>query len=119
MLDGENPALKIAAPVIIVQGSADTTVFPVFTNQLHSELVAKGDHVQYDVVAGRGPRERRRARRRNVHELADPAIPVAGLTGLMVAIAPSGPPTYETATRSTTNTSAAFAGIVGGLPVFP
>ena len=26
---------------------------------------------------------------------------------------------YETPTRSTTNTSAAFAGIVGGLPVFP
>jgi Secretory lipase len=52
VLDGENPALKIAAPVIILQGSADTTVFPVFTNQLHGELVAKGDHVEYDVVQG-------------------------------------------------------------------
>ena len=38
--------------MIIVQGSADTTVFPVFTNQLHTELVAKGDHVQFDVVQG-------------------------------------------------------------------
>ncbi len=52
VLDGENPALKIGAPVVIVQGSADTTVFPQFTNQLRGELVNKGDHVQYDVVQG-------------------------------------------------------------------
>ncbi len=52
VLDAENPALKIAAPVIILQGSDDTTVFPTFTNQLQGELVAKGDHVTYDVVAG-------------------------------------------------------------------
>ena len=52
VLDGENPALKIAAPVIILQGSADTTVFPVFTKQLDGERVGKGDHVQYDVVQG-------------------------------------------------------------------
>ena len=52
VLDAENPALRIAAPVIILQGSADTTVFPTFTNQLHGELVKKGDHVQYNVIQG-------------------------------------------------------------------
>jgi pimeloyl-ACP methyl ester carboxylesterase len=52
VLAGENPALKIAAPVQIVQGEADTTVFPVFTDQLDSELVAKGDKVTYTKLPG-------------------------------------------------------------------
>jgi fermentation-respiration switch protein FrsA (DUF1100 family) len=52
VLDAENPALRIGAPVLIVQGSADTTVFPTFTNQLHGELVNKGDKVTYDIVQG-------------------------------------------------------------------
>jgi pimeloyl-ACP methyl ester carboxylesterase len=52
VLDAENPALKISVPVIILQGSADSLVFPTFTNQLQSELVAKGDRVTYNVVQG-------------------------------------------------------------------
>jgi pimeloyl-ACP methyl ester carboxylesterase len=47
VLDGENPALKIGSPVMILQGEADTTVFPAFTNELDTELIAKGDHVTY------------------------------------------------------------------------
>ncbi len=52
VLDAENPALKISAPVAILQGSDDQLVFPAFTNQLRGELVNKGDHVEYDVVQG-------------------------------------------------------------------
>jgi pimeloyl-ACP methyl ester carboxylesterase len=52
VLAGENPALKIPAPVQIVQGEADATVFPVFTDQLNSELVAKGDSVTYTKLPG-------------------------------------------------------------------
>jgi pimeloyl-ACP methyl ester carboxylesterase len=52
VLDTMNPALKISAPVLIVQGEADTTVFPAFTDQLDTELVAKGDRVTYTKLPG-------------------------------------------------------------------
>ena len=52
VLDAENPALKIGAPVLILQGTDDQLVFPTFTNQLRGELVNKGDHVVYDAVQG-------------------------------------------------------------------
>lgn len=52
VLNAENPALKIKAPVQIVQGLADTTVYPAFTNQLDTELVAKGDKVTYTKLPG-------------------------------------------------------------------
>jgi pimeloyl-ACP methyl ester carboxylesterase len=46
VLDAMNPALKIVAPVLILQGEADTTVFPAFTGMLDQELIATGDHVE-------------------------------------------------------------------------
>jgi pimeloyl-ACP methyl ester carboxylesterase len=52
VLNAENPALKINAPVLIVQGEADTTVFPAFTDKLDTELVAKGDKVTYTKLPG-------------------------------------------------------------------
>ena len=47
-----NPALKIKAPVLLLQGDADSTVFKPFTNQLLTELKAKGDSVDYRIAAG-------------------------------------------------------------------
>jgi hypothetical protein len=38
--------------VLILQGTADTTVFPAFTDQLDHELVAVGDKVTYTKFAG-------------------------------------------------------------------
>ena len=51
-LDAQNPALRIRVPVLILQGLSDTTVFPVFTNQLVPELRAKGDAVTYLTYPG-------------------------------------------------------------------
>ena len=47
-----NPALKLKVPLLLVQGDADTTVFKPFTDQLETELAAKGDRVDYYVVKG-------------------------------------------------------------------
>ena len=52
IFDAMNPALKIKAPVLLLQGDADTTVFKPFTDQLLTELQAKGDAVDYRVAAG-------------------------------------------------------------------
>jgi pimeloyl-ACP methyl ester carboxylesterase len=52
VLDAQNPSLTIRAPVLILQGAADTTVFPVFTNQLVGELKAKHDTVTYRTYPG-------------------------------------------------------------------
>jgi pimeloyl-ACP methyl ester carboxylesterase len=52
VLDGMNPAVKIGPPVFLAQGTADTTVFPFFTDQLNGELDAIGDDVTYKTYAG-------------------------------------------------------------------
>ncbi len=52
VLGANNPGLKITKPVLLLQGDADTTVFPTFTTQLNGELVAKGDSVKYSTYPG-------------------------------------------------------------------
>jgi fermentation-respiration switch protein FrsA (DUF1100 family) len=52
VLAGMNPLVKSAAPILIAQGSADTTVFPVYTDKLKDELVGAGDQVTYDKYPG-------------------------------------------------------------------
>lgn len=52
VLDAMNPAVKIGPPVFLAQGSADTTVFPFFTDQLNGELDALGDDVNYKTYPG-------------------------------------------------------------------
>ena len=52
VLDAMNPAVKIGPPVFLAQGTADTTVFPFFTDQLNGELDALGDDVDYKTYPG-------------------------------------------------------------------
>lgn len=52
VLKAMNPAVSIPAPVLILQGSKDTTVFPSFTEPLVSELQAKGNQVEYKTFDG-------------------------------------------------------------------
>ena len=52
MLATENPAVTTSAPIMILQGDADTTVFPFLTDQLNGELVALGDQVTYTKYPG-------------------------------------------------------------------
>ena len=47
-----NPSLKIGPPILLAQGTADTTVFPSFTDQLNGELVGHGDDVDYKTYPG-------------------------------------------------------------------
>jgi dipeptidyl aminopeptidase/acylaminoacyl peptidase len=47
-----NPLVRTAAPILIAQGTADTTVFPVYTDQLKDELVSAGDQVTYAKYPG-------------------------------------------------------------------
>ena len=52
VLAAMNPAVRTAAPILIPQGEADTTVFPTFTNQLKDELIGLGDNVTYKTYPG-------------------------------------------------------------------
>jgi pimeloyl-ACP methyl ester carboxylesterase len=52
VLANQNPAVTTGAPVVVAQGSADTTVFKVFTDTLVNELNGAGDNVTYDVYPG-------------------------------------------------------------------
>jgi pimeloyl-ACP methyl ester carboxylesterase len=52
VLGGMNPALRIPVPVLLLQGEADTIVFPTFTNQLSTELTHEGDRVDYQTYPG-------------------------------------------------------------------
>lgn len=52
VLDGMNPAVEIGSPVFMAQGTADTTVFPFFTDQLNGELTGLGDTVKYKTYPG-------------------------------------------------------------------
>jgi acetyl esterase/lipase len=52
-LDAQDPShLKIAAPVLIEQGTSDTTVLPLFTDQLDRELRANGGKITYKKYPG-------------------------------------------------------------------
>lgn len=52
-LNANDPeTLKIAGPVLIEQGKADTTVFPNFTDQLSAALEGRGVKVTYKTFAG-------------------------------------------------------------------
>jgi pimeloyl-ACP methyl ester carboxylesterase len=52
-LNANDPeTLKIAGPVLIEQGKADTTVFPNFTDQLSGELKGRGVKVTYKTYSG-------------------------------------------------------------------
>ena len=52
VLKGMNPAVKIGPPVLLAQGTADTTVFPSFTDLLNGQLVDRGDDVDYKTYPG-------------------------------------------------------------------
>ena len=52
VLAAMNPLVKTAAPVLIAQGAADTTVFPFYTDQLKDELVNAGDQITYNKYPG-------------------------------------------------------------------
>ena len=52
VLAAMNPLVKTAAPILIAQGTADTTVFPVYTDQLKNELVNAGDQITYNKYPG-------------------------------------------------------------------
>ena len=51
-LKAMNPNVKIKAPVLILQGLGDNTVFPAFTEALVNELKKSGDNVTYNTFAG-------------------------------------------------------------------
>lgn len=52
VLAGMNPALDIKPPVLLAQGTADTTVFPSYTDMLNAELTDRGDSVNYKTYPG-------------------------------------------------------------------
>ena len=65
--------LKLAGPVQIEQGKADTTVIPLFTDQLDTELKPDGAKLTYKTYAGvdhagRGAQGRARQGRDRVRE---------------------------------------------------
>ncbi len=47
ILAAMNPAVKTSAPILLLQGTADGTAFPFYTDQLNTELGAAGDKVTY------------------------------------------------------------------------
>ena len=53
-LKAMNPAVKIAGPVLLAQGENDGTAFPMYTDQLNDELLAKGVDVDYIKYPGVG-----------------------------------------------------------------
>ena len=53
-LGKQNPAVRTSAPILMLQGTADTTVFPFFTDLLNDELLALGDAVTYTEYPGVG-----------------------------------------------------------------
>ena len=52
ILKAMNPAVSIPVPVLILQGTSDTTVFPNFTTALKGELEAKGNNLTFREFAG-------------------------------------------------------------------
>jgi dienelactone hydrolase len=52
VLAAMNPAVRLNAPLLLLQGLSDTTVFPTFTNQLNTELTGLGYQVTYKTYPG-------------------------------------------------------------------
>jgi len=52
VLQAMNPLVKSAAPILVAQGTSDTTVIPIFTNQLNVELTNAGNQVAYKTYPG-------------------------------------------------------------------
>ena len=52
VLGANNPAVKTSAPILLLQGESDTTVYPSFTNTLDTELTDNGDSVNYITYPG-------------------------------------------------------------------
>ena len=52
VLAKQNPAVTTKAPILMLQGTADSTVFPAYTDLLNDELVALGDQVTYSKYEG-------------------------------------------------------------------
>ena len=52
VLNGMDPTLRITAPVLLIQGGNDTTVFKAYTDALDTRLLAKGDTVRYTPYPG-------------------------------------------------------------------
>ena len=52
VLTKNNPDVTTSAPIMVLQGTADSTVFPVYTDQLVDELTAGGNDVEYVKVPG-------------------------------------------------------------------
>ncbi len=44
--------MKTSAPILLAQGTADTTVFPFFTDSLNTQLTNLGDSVDYKKYDG-------------------------------------------------------------------
>ncbi len=54
VLAKNNPDVVTDQPILLAQGSDDTTVFPLVTDLLNGELVASGDSVDYMIYDGVG-----------------------------------------------------------------
>jgi fermentation-respiration switch protein FrsA (DUF1100 family) len=52
VLAAMNPAVKTVPPILVEQGTADTTVFPFLTDQLVTELQGLGDQLTYTKYPG-------------------------------------------------------------------
>jgi pimeloyl-ACP methyl ester carboxylesterase len=52
VLAKNNPAVTTDQPIAVIQGTADSTVFPFYTDQLVGELEDNGDDVSYSVIEG-------------------------------------------------------------------
>lgn len=52
VLNRNNPAVTTSAPLMVLQGTADTTVFPNYTDMLVDELIDDGNDVEYVKVPG-------------------------------------------------------------------
>jgi len=52
ILDAQNPAVATSAPILLAQGTADSTVPQPLTDMLYPALVEKGDTVDYKLYPG-------------------------------------------------------------------
>jgi predicted esterase len=52
VLGANNPDVETGPPIFLAQGTADTTVLPLFTDELNRQLLAKGDDVDYQKYPG-------------------------------------------------------------------